>query len=157
MRTVWAAALVFVSLACGLAQSSQKIELELKDVNGRTLRLADYKGKVLLVNFWATWCVPCRAEIPDLIKLQSKYRKDLQIIGITYPPEELSDVREYVKKAKVNYPIAIGTKATKALVTTSETLPLTVVIDRKGNVQHIIEGIMYADEFDEKVKPLFQQ
>lgn len=157
MRTVSAVALVLLSLVCGLAQSSQKVELELKDVNGRTLRLADYKGKVLLVNFWATWCVPCRAEVPDLIKLQRKYGTDLQIIGITYPPEELSEVREYVEKAKVNYPIAIGAKATKALFTTSETLPLTVVIDRKGNVQHIIEGILYADEFDEKVKPLFQQ
>ena len=78
----------------------------------------------------------------------------LQIVGITYPPETLSEVREYVKNARVNYPIAIRTKATKAMFTESETLPITVVIDRDGNVREIVEGLLYSDEFDEKVKPL---
>ncbi|HZI62589.1 MAG TPA: TlpA disulfide reductase family protein [Pyrinomonadaceae bacterium] len=155
MKRVFAIALLLLSSMCGLAQSWQKVELELRDINGRALKLADYKGKVLLINFWATWCAPCRSEIPELIKLQSKYRdQGLQIVGITYPPEELSEVQRYVKNAKVNYPIAIGTKATKALFTTSETLPISVVFDPDGNVKHIIEGILYTDEFDEKVKPL---
>ena len=157
MKRVLAVALLLLGSVCGIAQSSQKVELELKDINGRALRLADYKGKVLLINFWATWCVPCRSEIPDLVELQSKYKdQGLQIVGITYPPEELSEVQRYVKNAKVNYPIAIGTKATKAMFTTSETLPITVVIDRDGYVKHIIEGILYSDEFDEKVKPLIK-
>jgi thiol-disulfide isomerase/thioredoxin len=155
MRRVFAFALLLLGSVCGPAQSSEKVELDLKDINGRALRLADYKGKVLLINFWATWCAPCRSEIPDLIKLQSKYRdRGLRIVGITYPPEELSEVRRYVKNAKMNYPVAIGTKATKAMFTTSETLPVTVVIDPDGNVKHIIEGILHSDEFDEKVKPL---
>ena len=155
MKGVFAIALLVLGSVCGLAQSSPKVELELKDIKGRTLRLADYKGKVLLINFWATWCTPCRSEIPDLVKLQTKYKdQGFQIVGITYPPEELSEVQRYVKNAKVNYPIAIGTKATKALFTESETLPITVVIDRDGNVREIIEGILYSDEFDEKVKPL---
>lgn len=144
-----------IAPVCGAAQPSQKVELELKDINGRVLKFADYKGKVLLINFWATWCVPCRSEIPELIELQSKYKNQgLQVIGITYPPEKLSEVQRYVKNAKVNYPIVIGTKATKAIFTKSETLPITVVVDRDGNVKHLIEGIFYADEFDEKVKPL---
>jgi len=154
-RKIFALALLLVAPVWAAAQSAQKVELELKDINGRVLKLADYKGKVLLINFWATWCAPCRAEIPELIKLQSKYKdKGLQIVGITYPPEDLSEVKRYVKNAKVNYPIAIGTKATKAKFTTSETLPITVVIGRDGNAKHIIEGILYSDEFDEKVKPL---
>ena len=74
MKRIFAVALLLLSSVCGLAQSSRKVELELKDIKGRALRLADYKGKVLLINFWATWCVPCRAEIPDLVKLQSKYK-----------------------------------------------------------------------------------
>ena len=158
MRTVFAVALLLLgSVRGGIAQSAKKVELVLKDINGRTLRLADYKGKVLLINFWATWCAPCRSEIPELVKLQSKYKaQDLRIVGITYPPEDVSEVRQYVKNAKVNYPVAIGTKATKAMFTASETLPITVVIDRDGNVQHIIEGILYSDEFDEKVKPLLR-
>jgi thiol-disulfide isomerase/thioredoxin len=155
MKRVFPVAILLLGSVCGLAQSSEKVELDLKDINGRALRLADYKGKVVLINFWATWCVPCRSEIPELIKLQSKYKdQGLRIVGITYPPEDLSEVRRYVKNAKVNYPIAIGTKATKALFTESETLPITVVIDRDGNVREIIEGILYSDEFDEKVTPL---
>ena len=137
------------------AQSKQTPALSLRDINGRSFRLAEYKGNVVLVNFWATWCAPCRTEIPDLIKLQRQYRNQgLRIIGITYPPERRSEVQRFVRDLKVNYQIAIGSKATKALFTVSETLPLTVVIDRDGVVRDVIEGIMYSDEFDEKVKPL---
>ena len=92
---------------------------------------------------------------PDLIKLQRRYRNQgLRIIGITYPPETLSEVRTFVRKRKMNYPIAMGTRETKTLFTPSETLPMTVVIDSGGAIRAVIEGIMYTDEFQEKVKPL---
>lgn len=129
--------------------------LPFKDINGKTIRLSDFKGKVVLLNFWATWCVPCRAEIPDLVKMQRRYRaRGLQVLGITYPPEQKSEVRSFTRQLKMNYPVIIGSKGTKQSFTSSETLPLTVVIDREGNIREIIDGIMYADEFDEKVKPL---
>jgi|ERR1700752_797679 len=132
--------------------------LSLKDIHGRTFRLRDLKGKVVLINFWATWCPPCRAEIPDLIKLQTQYgSQGLRIVGITYPPEKLSAVRKYRAKLRINYPLALGTKSTKLLFTSSETLPLTVVIDRNGNVVEIIEGILLPEEFENKVKPLIVQ
>lgn len=138
-----------------LAQSSKQTALSLKDLNGRQIGLADYKGRVVLVNFWATWCIPCRTEIPDLIKKQRQYRdRGLRIIGITYPPEKISEVRGFARQLRINYPIAIGTKSTKESFTLSQTLPMTVVIDREGMVRDVIEGIMYSDEFDEKVKPL---
>lgn len=137
------------------AQSPSVNALQLRDIHGRTLSLSDYKGKVVLINFWATWCIPCRAEIPDLIKLQRQYRdQGLRIVGITLPPEKVSEVRAYARKLKMNYRIAMGTKATKTLFTASETLPMTVVIDSKGKVRDVIEGILYSDEFDQKVKPL---
>jgi thiol-disulfide isomerase/thioredoxin len=158
MRRVLAVALLLFGCVCGAAQSVQRLELDLKDINGRALRLADYKGEVLLINFWATWCVPCRTEIPDLVKWQGQYRSEgLRIIGITYPPQSISKVRRFVKKMRVNYRVAIGTKATKAKFTASETLPITVVIDRDGNIRDLIEGIMYSDEFDEKVKSLLKE
>ena len=155
MRIVFSVALLLISSVCVAAQSPQKVELNLKDINGRNLSLADYEGRVLLINFWATWCIPCRSEIPDLVRWQKKYRAEgLRIVGITYPPESISEVRSYVKKLKVNYPVAIGTKATKVKFTSSETLPITVVIDREGTIRAVIEGIMYSDEFEQKVKPL---
>jgi thiol-disulfide isomerase/thioredoxin len=138
-----------------VGQSSSPKTLKLTDINGRVLSVDDYKGKVLLVNFWATWCIPCRTEIPDLVRLQKKYRSNgLRIVGITYPPEKISEVRSLVRQLKMNYPVVMGTKETKSLFTSSETLPMTIVIDSDGDVRGVIEGIMYLDEFDQKVRPL---
>lgn len=132
--------------------------LSLKDLRGRTIRLSDYRGKVVLVNFWATWCPPCRAEMPDLVKMQREYKeRGLQVIGITYPPETLGEVRRFVSKFGVNYPVALGTKETRALFYQGENLPLTVVIDREGNVRDLIEGILLPEEFEQKIKPLLRQ
>ena len=130
-------------------------DLKLRDTRGRVFRLSDHRGKVVLINFWATWCPPCRAEIPDLIKLQRQYRANgLQIIGVTYPPQRLSQVRTFARKLNVNYPLALGTKETKRLFTSSETLPMTVIIDRNGEVREVIEGILLPEEFEQKIKPL---
>jgi len=133
-------------------------QLTLTDLNGRTVRLSDYHGKVVLINFWATWCPPCRAEMPDLVKLQREHAKEgLQIIGITYPPEKKTRVRRFAKSLKVNYPIVLGTREIKSRFTSEETLPLTVVINRDGKVSDIISGILLREEFDEKIKPLLMQ
>lgn len=138
-------------------QSNKAPALALKDLRGRALRLSDYKGKIVLLNFWATWCPPCRAEMPDLIKMQREYRsKGLQVIGITYPPQEIGEVRQFVKQLGVNYPIALGTKETKTLFDETETLPLTVIIDREGYVRERIEGILLPEEFEQKIKPLLK-
>ena len=147
--------LMVFAAAIGASAQQRAPNLSFKDINGRTIRLSDFRGKVLLLNFWATWCVPCRAEIPDLVKNQRRYRaRGLRILGVTYPPERISEVRRFTRKFKLNYPVVIGSKETKQSFTSSETLPLTVVIDRQGNIRAIIEGVMYADEFEEKVKPL---
>jgi thiol-disulfide isomerase/thioredoxin len=147
--------LVALSLVV-LGQGEKPVpKLELKDVEGRALRLSDYKGRVVLLNFWATWCAPCRAEMPELVKWQREYKsKGLQVIGVTYPPEELAEVREFIKSIKVNYPIALGEEQTKALFDKGEILPVTIVIDKKGMIREVIQGIIFQEEFDEKVKPL---
>jgi thiol-disulfide isomerase/thioredoxin len=156
MKKILLMALLLFPAVSAVAQSpSPPTSLRLKTIQGWWINLADYKGKVVLLNFWATWCPPCRQEIPDLIKSQRAYRdRGLQIIGITYPPEKIPEVRRFMRKLRMNYPVAIGTKAIKAQFTSSETLPMTIVIDREGTVRDVIEGIMYAEEFDQKVKPL---
>lgn len=152
-------ALMLVSLPhIVIGQGTTASPLTLKSIEGRTVRLSDYRGKVVLINFWATWCPPCRAEIPDLVKLQQEYGKDgLQIIGVTYPPEQRSRVRRFTRSLKVNYPIALGTRETKASFSLNETLPLTVIIDREGMVRGTIAGILLPEEFDEQIKPLLQR
>jgi thiol-disulfide isomerase/thioredoxin len=153
-RIVLTALLLLLSVSARAQTSPQQASLKLRDIHGRPLSLADYKGKVVLVNFWATWCQPCRKEIPDLIRMQRQYRKlGLRVVGITYPPQKIPEVRRFTRKLRMNYRVAMGTKASKALFTSSETLPVTIVIDRDGLVRDLIEGIMYSDEFEQKVKP----
>jgi len=138
-------------------QTEKAPPVVLKNLKGKTVRIKDFKGKVILLNFWATWCPPCRAEIPELIKWQKEYKKQgLQIIGITYPPTNRFKVRRFVHKNKINYSILFGSKKTKALFDSGETMPFTVIIDRNGDIKERIEGIIFADEFDEKIKPLLE-
>jgi peroxiredoxin len=155
---VFVALAIVFSRAHVLGQETKAPQFELKDVNGRIVRLSNYRGKVVLINFWATWCPPCRAEMPELVRLQREHaRRGLQIIGITYPPESKTRVRRFARSLKVNYPIILGTRQIKTRFSSEETLPLTVVIDREGKVSDIISGILLRQEFDEKIKPLLMQ
>jgi thiol-disulfide isomerase/thioredoxin len=158
MKRIILMASVLIALPLAAYGQSQKAPaIALRDIQGRTLRLSDYKGKVVLLNFWATWCPPCRAETPDLVKIQREYQeRGLQVIGITYPPEKVGEVRRFVRSLKINYPILLGRRATKTLFDQSETLPLTVIIDREGNIKDRIEGILLPEEFETKVKPLLR-
>jgi thiol-disulfide isomerase/thioredoxin len=156
-RAIIFAVFMVVCPVIAVGQTGHAPTLVLKDIRGRTVRLSDYKGKVVLLNFWATWCPPCRAEMPDLIKMQREFRsKGLRVIGVTYLPEEIGKVRQFVRKLRVNYPIALGTKEIKTLFDETETLPVTIVIDRQGNVRERIEGILLPVEFEQRIKPLLK-
>lgn len=155
---VIAALMITFSPANVLRQEANAPQFALRDINGRIVRLSNYRGKVVLINFWATWCPPCRVEVPDLIRLQREHGKEgLQIIGITYPPERKGRVQKFARSLNVNYPIILGTHQLKASFSSEETLPLTIVIDRDGRVSHIISGILLREEFEEKIKPLLMQ
>lgn len=165
MRTIFLTALLIAQPVCAIsqAQANQQTNNQqttapafaLKDIKGRTARLSDYKGKVLLVNFWATWCAPCQAEMPDLVRLQKEYQaRGLQIIGVTYPPERPSAVRRVARQFKLNYPVLFGTDAMTDAYGIGEILPVTVVVDRDGKIRGRILGILEPEEFQEKVAPL---
>lgn len=157
-----ASMLVLLSLfSAAPAQSAPKKQqasgLALKSLGKQTVRLDDYKGKVILLNFWATWCAPCRAEMPELVKWQKQYQsKGLQVIGVTYPPYQLRGVRQLAKKLKVNYPIVLDSKKLAQSYTVGEVLPVTILIDRQGKVVDRILGFIDQEEFEQKVKPLLE-
>ena len=157
VKIITLAAILLYLPAVTPGQSTKAPALTLKDLWGRKVRVSDYRGKVVLLNFWATWCPPCRAEMPELVNWQREYRsKGLQVIGITYPPADRAEVRKFIRSIRVNYPVMLGAKETKALFDSGETLPLTVIIDRAGNVREKIEGILLPEEFEQKVTPLLQ-
>jgi peroxiredoxin len=130
----------------------------LPDFKGGTVRLSDYKGKVVLLNFWATWCSPCLAEIPELVKLQKAHQaRGLQIIGIAWPDDNPRRVAATMRRLRINYPIARGSEQTIAAFGVADVLPVTIIIDRDGTVKDRIPGILQPDEFEQKVRPLLEQ
>lgn len=146
---------VFTVCQTSVNQQTTAPEFSLKNIKGRSARLRDYKGKVVLINFWATWCAPCQAEMPELIKLQKEYQaRGLQIIGVTFPPERPSAVRRVARQFKLNYPVLFGTSAMTDAYEIGEVLPTTVVVDRDGKIRARILGILEPEEFKEKVAPL---
>ena len=106
-------------------------EMTFQDLDGRTISTKEWKGKVTLVNFWATWCAPCRAEIPALIALQDRYREHLQIIGVSFDEGSVDDVRQFVREQKINYPIVMSTRELEKGFPGVFALPTTFVLDKE--------------------------
>ncbi len=104
------------------------------DLDGHVITSQALRGKVVLVNFWATWCPPCRAEIPDLIKLQAKYKDHLVVLGISEDEGPVDTVRAFVAEHKVNYFVAMTTPELAKVFRGVAALPTTFVLDREGNV-----------------------
>jgi thiol-disulfide isomerase/thioredoxin len=117
-------------------------ELTLKTLDGRTLNSRDWKGKVTLVNFWATWCAPCREEIPDLIKLQDRYKDHLQIIGVSSDEGPVEDVARFVADHKMNYAVVMETPELTKAFPGIYALPTTFVIDQDAKIVQKHVGLL---------------
>jgi peroxiredoxin len=125
------------SVSAGLEIGSQRPGLTLPDIDGQTRAIDEWNGKVLLVNFWATWCPPCKREIPAFIRLQERYGEaGLQVIGIAIDQVDL--VRDFATAMGVNYPLLVGelgsAEVTEAWGNRYGTLPYSVLVDREGRV-----------------------
>jgi thiol-disulfide isomerase/thioredoxin len=116
------------------------------DLDGKKMSSADWKGKVVLVNFWATWCGPCRAEIPDLVALQEKYRDHVIVIGISEDEGPVDVVRKFASDYKVNYPVAMTNPEIEKLFPGIIALPTTFVLDKDGKVAQKHVGLLHARE-----------
>ena len=105
-----------------------------RDLDGQTISTESWRGKVTIVNFWATWCAPCRAEIPDLVALQEKYRDQLQIIGISQDETGPEVVRQFAAEHRINYPIVMSTPELEQIFSGIYALPTSFIVDREVQI-----------------------
>ena len=139
------------------AVGSHRPEFSLPDMDGVTHQLSEWDGKVLVVNFWATWCPPCRKETPAFVELQDKYGdKGLQFIGVAI--DEKDNVEDFADTYGVNYPMLLGDleaiNTSKAYGNRFGTLPYTVIVDRQGKISFIQRGELLKTTAEEKIKAL---
>ncbi len=129
-------------------------DFSLMDVSGQRRHVSEWKGKVLAINFWATWCPPCLEEIPHFIKLQDKYgHQGLQFLGIAL--EGVDEVKEFASEIGINYPLLVGEQEVIKLGTkfgnTIGGLPYTVILDRNGHISFIKMGSLSASEAEQVI------
>lgn len=129
----------------------------LHDLAGREVRSADYRGKVVVVDFWATWCGPCKEEIPGYIELQKKYAdKGLVILGLSMDLQGPPVVKRYAESAKINYPLVMGDDEVASAFGGIEAIPTTFLIDRSGQIRHKKIGMMPTAEYEKLLVQLLE-
>jgi cytochrome c biogenesis protein CcmG/thiol:disulfide interchange protein DsbE len=140
-----------------LSAGNPSLDFVLKDMDGKDVNLADFRGRPVLINFWATWCPPCKAEIPWLIEFAEKYRDErLAVIGISVD-DPAEDIRTFAEEYKVNYPmlVGLGQDELRHAYDASAIIPVSWLIKADGTVFAKAAGIHSKDWFEDKIKALF--
>jgi thiol-disulfide isomerase/thioredoxin len=144
------------SVAGPVTAHSVAPDFSLEALNGQPLSLAAFKGKVVLLDFWATWCVPCRSEIPHFVEFQEKYGpQGLQVVGISMD-DGPKPVRQFYSEMKMNYPVAIGTEGVAQAYGGVLGLPITFLIDRDGRIYKKHIGEVDMSVLDQEIQTLLQ-
>jgi thiol-disulfide isomerase/thioredoxin len=131
------------------------LHFTLKDMDGADVQLASFKGKVIVLNFWATWCGPCKAEIPSLVELQTEYRDDLVVLGFSVD-DTPDKMKPYAAQYKINYPLLVGNGRDDVQDAYGPLwgIPVSVIIDREGNIAKKHSGIASKEQFEQEIKRL---
>ena len=131
------------------------LHFTLKDMNGADVKLASFKGKVILLNFWATWCGPCKAEIPSLVELQHQYAGDLVVLGFSVD-DTVDKMKPYAAQYKINYPLLVGNGREDVQEAFGPLfgIPVSVIIGRDGKIAKKHSGIATKSQFEREIKAL---
>lgn len=128
-------------------------DFTLTDLNGKPVKLSDYRGKAVLLNFWATWCPPCKAEMPWFVDLQKRYAdQGLQVLGVSMDDGGPDEVVKFTREIGVNYPVVMGKEDVANMYGSVEFLPTTFFIDRNGKIVDRVFGIVERKEIEERVQ-----
>jgi peroxiredoxin len=127
----------------------------LKDMNGVDVKLESFKGKIILLNFWATWCDPCKIEIPDLVDLQKQYQEDIVVLGFSID-DSMDQLKPFAAEYKVNYPLllGLGREDVQDAYGPMWALPSTVIIGRDGRIARKFTGIRSREQFEQEIRAL---
>lgn len=130
----------------------------LKDADGKTVKLSDYKGKVVLLNFWATWCGPCKIEIPWFVEFEQNYRdQGFAVLGVAMDEDGWSAVKPYVTDHKVNYRVVIGDDMTAQKFGGVDSLPTSFVIDKEGRIASTHIGLVSKKVYQNDIAQLLSE
>lgn len=133
-------------------------DFELNDVNGNPFKLSNLRGKVVVLNFWATWCPPCRKEIPDFNELQAQYGdKGLQFVGVALDDEGLPKVKKWMSTNPVNYPVVVADANIRKAYGEMSAIPVTLLIDRAGNIRTKYVGMRQKAIVESMVAPMLAE
>ena len=128
-------------------------DFELASLDGRKVKLSDYRGKAVLLNFWATWCSPCKVEMPWFVDLQKKYGNDgLVVLGIAMDDSDNSKIAQFASEMGVNYPVLLGTDKISEQYGNVQFLPTTFYIDREGRIIGKGTGLLGRGEIEENIQ-----
>jgi peroxiredoxin len=132
-------------------------DFSLKDADGKTVKLSDYRGKVVLLDFWATWCGPCKIEIPWFMEFERKHKdQGFAVIGVSMDEEGWDVVKPFVNRMQINYRIVIGNDGLADLYGGVSALPTTFLIDREGRIAAAHVGLASKGEFENGIEALLQ-
>jgi thiol-disulfide isomerase/thioredoxin len=129
-------------------------DFKLTGLDSKPVTLADSHGKVILLNFWATWCGPCRAEIPDLVELQNKYKDRLQILGLVVDDDDQDAIKEFSGKFGINYPVAIAADDIRRQYGGIVALPTSFLLDAEGRIVQKHEGLRDPVLYETEIRAL---